>query len=213
MDEELRSSYGCHCIARRRWAGDISNRTEIRGIQQLRRIDIDQRAETIRRGRRRCRRFRSAGLGRCLLQRSRGVVADLGGELGHVGALDLVDLLAGLEELEGGHGRDAALGRDVFRLVDIAFRKDDGRGAGVLFGKLVEARRDDLTGPAPGGVEIDDEERVGFRFVELRQRLDFNHLCGAVLVFVPEVVSCIGRWFYISLDARLRGRMAAGSTL
>lgn len=45
----------------------------------------------------------------------------------------------------------------------------------MLLGEAIEGRRDRFAGPAPGCVEIDDEERPGFQSVECGEGFDFLH--------------------------------------
>jgi len=52
--------------------------------------------------------------------------------------------------------------------------------------ELVEDGADYFAGPAPCCVEVDYEERVGLKLVELRERFDFLHL-GRVMLLMGEV--------------------------
>ena len=45
----------------------------------------------------------------------------------------------------------------------------------MLLGQLFEAGGDSLAWPAPDCVEVDDEERIGFEFVELGKGFNFLH--------------------------------------
>lgn len=99
-----------------------------------------------------------------------------------VGAYDLGNLVAVLEEEEGGHGADAELLRYVGHLVDIELvkaRLGVGVGesgdcasascamtatppvtAGVGYYSLDHLRRNDLARPAPGREAVEHKERV-----------------------------------------------------
>jgi hypothetical protein len=70
-----------------------------------------------------------------------------------VGADDGLELLAVLEQLEGGHGADAQLLGDVRHGVNVDLVEARG---GEFLGELGHLGRDDLAGAAPGGVGVDD---------------------------------------------------------
>lgn len=85
------------------------------------------------------------------------VLLDEGLEL-VAGADDLLELLAVLEEEEGGDGGDAVLSREVAGLVDVDLEEDD---VGVLLGEGDELGGHHPAGAAPGGEEVDDDELAG----------------------------------------------------
>ena len=74
-------------------------------------------------------------------------------EGGRVGADDLADLLAVLEDEESGHGADGVLLGGLGDLVNVNLEE---AGVGVVVGELDDLRSDDLAGTAPGGEEVDD---------------------------------------------------------
>lgn len=99
-------------------------------------------------------------------------------QLGRVCALDAVEQLAVLEDLEGGHGADAELLGDLGGVVDVdgdevggvtvLLGQTGGRGLAcacdwglVVAGLRVECRSDDLAGTAPVGVGVDDDDALG----------------------------------------------------
>lgn len=72
-----------------------------------------------------------------------------------VGTDDLLDLVAALEDDEGGHGADADLLGDLGLLVDVDLEEVDLlAGGGVR--DLLEDGADGLAGAAPGRPEVDD---------------------------------------------------------
>lgn len=73
-----------------------------------------------------------------------------------IGADDLGNLLAVLEDDEGGHGADAELLRHVGHLVDVELVEAH---AGVLVGELGNDGRDDLARAAPRGKAINQQWR------------------------------------------------------
>lgn len=75
-----------------------------------------------------------------------------------VGTADSLEDLAGVVELEGGHGGDAVLGGDFAELVDVDLEELD---FGVHLTQLLEDGRDGLAGAAPGGEVVDDNGAVG----------------------------------------------------
>lgn len=72
-----------------------------------------------------------------------------------IGADHLCDLLAALEEQEGGHGAYAQLGGDLGQLVDVDLVE---LGGGVLLGELLDLGGDGLAGTAPRGEAVDHDE-------------------------------------------------------
>ena len=104
----------------------------------------------------------------CPLRRCGGVVSNFRRKLLWICALDFIDLLSLLEELERRHCCYVACLRDILRLVDVAFRKDYGAGGFMGLCELVEYWGNDFAWTAPGCVEVDDEERVSLELVELR---------------------------------------------
>ena len=74
-------------------------------------------------------------------------------EGGRVGADDLADLLAVLEDEESGHGADGVLLGGLGDLVNVNLEE---AGVGVVVGELDDLGSDDLAGTAPGGEEVDD---------------------------------------------------------
>ena len=84
-------------------------------------------------------------------------LVDLRLEAVKVGAADHVDLVAALEELEGGHGLDAAVLGDLASLIDVNLHEDGVRDLGR---ELLELGLDHLTRGAPGGGEVDDDKLV-----------------------------------------------------
>lgn len=74
---------------------------------------------------------------------------------GRVGADNLFDLLAALEEHEGGHGTHAQVGGHIAQLVDIDLVE---LGVGVLLAELGDLGGDGLAGTAPGGEAVEDDE-------------------------------------------------------
>lgn len=71
-----------------------------------------------------------------------------------VGATDHVDLLAVLEEEEGGHSRDLVVGSDLAELVNIHLVELD---ASVLLAHLLNSGGDGLAGTAPLSEEVDED--------------------------------------------------------
>lgn len=82
---------------------------------------------------------------------------DGGSQRGWVGAHDLSDLLAALEDDEGGHSADAELLRDVGDLIDVHLDEVCG---GELLGELDDLRRDHLAGAAPRGEAVKDDDLI-----------------------------------------------------
>ena len=78
---------------------------------------------------------------------------------------DLGDLLAVLEQQEGGHGADAEFLRDVVRLVDVDLVE---LGLRVLFGELGHRGRDGLARPAPRREAVEHHQRAVGEFGDLR---------------------------------------------
>lgn len=86
------------------------------------------------------------------------VGCDLGSESTLIGADDLTDLLAVLEEHEGWHGANVQLLGEVGNLVNV-----DLVEFGLVFVLLAEEGDlggDDFAGTAPGGETIEDDEFV-----------------------------------------------------
>lgn len=73
------------------------------------------------------------------------------------GAHNLADLLAVLEDQEGGQAADAVFLSDVEGLIDVYLEEGD---VGVLRGHLVDGGRDRLTWGAPIRVAVDDSEQI-----------------------------------------------------
>lgn len=73
---------------------------------------------------------------------------------GRVGTTDHLDLLAVLEEEEGGHSGNAVIGSDLAELVNINLVELD---AGVLHGETLDLRGNGLAGTAPLGEEVDED--------------------------------------------------------
>ncbi|KAI9158024.1 hypothetical protein HJFPF1_06010 [Paramyrothecium foliicola] len=101
-----------------------------------------------------------------------------GAEAPGVSALDHLlavdgDLLALLEEHEGGHGGDAVAAGDVADVVDVDLGKGQLARVAVLAGEVGEDGGDGLAGGAPVGEEVDgDVGGAGEELVELRGRGD-----------------------------------------
>jgi len=74
-----------------------------------------------------------------------------------VGSDDLGDLLAVLEELEGGHGADRELLGNVGKLIDVDLVEV---GVGELVAVLDDGGGDDFAGTAPCGEAVDNDEVV-----------------------------------------------------
>ena len=99
-------------------------------------------------------------------------LVDLRLEAVEVGATDHVDLVAALEELEGGHGLDATVLSDLSSLINVNLHEDGVRNLGR---ELLELGLDHLTRGAPGGGEVDDDELVLLeQLVELIHSLYFS---------------------------------------
>lgn len=82
-----------------------------------------------------------------------------------ISADDLTDLLAVLEQDEGGHGTDAELLGHVRHLVHVDLVEAHVR---VLIGQIGNVWRDHFARPAPGGVAVDEQRRgVRDRRVEI----------------------------------------------
>lgn len=82
-------------------------------------------------------------------------------------------MLAGLEELEGGHGADAVGGGDVADVVDVDLGEGQVAGHRAGASQLGVDGRDLLAGRAPVGVEVDgDVGRRGHEGRELGGRGD-----------------------------------------
>ncbi|KAL2128011.1 hypothetical protein VTI74DRAFT_9843 [Chaetomium olivicolor] len=71
------------------------------------------------------------------------------------------DLLPVLEEHEGGHGGDAVLLSDRTHVVDVDLSEGEEAGDRPLRRHRDEVWRDGLAGPAPVGIEIDDDVARG----------------------------------------------------
>lgn len=67
---------------------------------------------------------------------------------------DVVDLLAVLEEQEGGHGGDAVVGGNIRELVNVDLVE---LHVLLLGAKLLDGGGDSLAGSTPGGVEVDND--------------------------------------------------------
>ena len=93
------------------------------------------------------------------------ILLDRGLERPLVGADNLADLLAVLEEQKGRHGADAELLRDVADLVDVDLVEP---GLRVLVAELGDLGRDHFTRPAPGGEAVEHDERALGRRDDLR---------------------------------------------
>ncbi|KAL9471909.1 hypothetical protein ACSS6W_009850 [Trichoderma asperelloides] len=112
-----------------------------------------------------------------------------------VGALDhglAVDgnLLALLEEEEGGHGGDAVAGGNLGDVVDVDLGKGEGVFGAVLVGERLVDGGDGLAGRAPVGVEVDGDVGVcGEERVELLGGLDVVDVVGAH--FGCDVCVCV----------------------
>jgi hypothetical protein len=79
-------------------------------------------------------------------------------ESGRVGADDVLDLLAVLEEHEGGHGADAELGGDLAHLVDVDLVE---LGLRVVLAELGDLGRDRLARAAPGREAVEHNGLLG----------------------------------------------------
>jgi len=75
------------------------------------------------------------------------------------GTHEVVDLLAALEDHEGGHGRDPDLLGSLGDHVDVELVVPDALEL-LLLGELLQDRGDDPARAAPGGVEVDDDGPV-----------------------------------------------------
>eukprot|EP00053_Salpingoeca_punica_P008611 m.77034 g.77034 ORF g.77034 m.77034 type:complete len:398 (-) comp14674_c1_seq9:234-1427(-) len=103
-----------------------------------------------------------------------------------VSAGELANLLAVVEDLEGGHGGDLALLRGLGVGVDVDLEEVD---AGVLGGQALEDRADHAAGRAPGGGKVNDDLGVGGEgLLELGEAGKELHDCRWVCVAVPVCV-------------------------
>ena len=138
------------------------------------------------------------------------VLLDRGLEGGGVGTDNGGDLLAVLEEHEGGHGTDAQLLGDLGELVDVNLVET---GAGVCGGhpvghrqsivrkdsarenSLDDLRGDGLAGTAPGGEEVDDHEGAGLSTSRVEVGLAVESVsCSPCIVRASLVISqALGR--------------------
>jgi hypothetical protein len=116
-----------------------------------------------------------SSLGRPLLRQTAQLLG--GGHQGpRVGALDLGlavdgDLLALLEEHEGGHGRDAVGAGDVLGVVHVDLGERELAGHAVLLSQLLPDGRNLLARRAPVGEEVDgDVGGAGKEGLKLGQR-------------------------------------------
>jgi len=113
-------------------------------------------------------------------------------EGGRVGADDLADLLAVLEDEEGGHGADRVLLGGLGDLVDVDL--EEAR-VGVVVREFDNLGSDDLAGTAPGGEEVDDHHAglvEGGIEVGLRgEVVDTGRHVGRVLAGLECVVVCV----------------------
>jgi hypothetical protein len=98
------------------------------------------------------------GLGRLVLHILDGVLNGGLESLG-VGTDDLADLLAVLEEQEGGHGADVQFLGDIGNLVDVELEEG---GVLVHAGVFCDGGSDDLARTAPGGETVEDNDLVVF---------------------------------------------------
>lgn len=89
---------------------------------------------------------------------------------------NLFDLLAVLEKHESGHSADSDLSSDIGDLVDVDLEELDTLGE--FLGVGVNLGGNDLTGSAPGGVEVDDGNLVlgngGVELVDARDELAYT---------------------------------------
>lgn len=81
---------------------------------------------------------------------------------GGVGTHDLVDLLAVLEEDEGGHSADAEFLGQVGDLINIDL---DEEGIAVLLGEFLDLGADDLARTAPCSKGVNDDNLVALQSI------------------------------------------------
>jgi hypothetical protein len=121
------------------------------------------------------------------------VLLDGGLEGGRVGADDLADLLAVLEDEESRHGADGVLLGGLGDLVDVDLVE---ACVGVVVGELDDLRSDDLARTAPGGEEVDDHHaRLAEGGIEVGLRgkvVDTGRHVGGVLAGECCVVGDVG---------------------
>ena len=93
-------------------------------------------------------------------------------EGGGVSTDEFVNLLASLEELEGGHGTDAEGSSDVFAFINIELEELDVL-VGVFVGESFHGGGNHSARAAPGGESVDDGQFIlGDGSVEFSLRLD-----------------------------------------
>lgn len=104
-------------------------------------------------------------------------------ELVDISANELVNLLAILEKVEGGHGGNAKLGGHVAGLIDINLEALD---VGELLGKGLKLGANHAARTAPGSGEVNGDDARGDLLLELGERLDHGRHGDGVGVFLKK---------------------------
>lgn len=117
-------------------------------------------------------RYPRPGNGICVSKENLGSkLLNGGADLLDIGSNNSLDLLAVLEEKDGGHVSDSHLGADIRDLVDVNLEEVSILKLSL---KLVQKRSNHLAGSAPGSVEVDNgKTRELSLLLELRKRSNF----------------------------------------